>query len=277
MAETLHQVIPDPQPDASATRPTLATRGLTVTASARPLLRKIDLAIRTGEVLGIIGPSGAGKSTLLKSLNRLIDLESPPLRLTGRVEYHGHSIYAPGVDPDRLRTRIGMLFQQPVIFPHSIFHNVLFGVRHVERPRRREWPEIVEIALRRASLWQEVKDRLHEPAVQLSAGQQQRLCLARALAVRPEVLLLDEPTSALDPRSTEAIEELIRSLKANHAVVLVTHNPAQARRVTDRLACICMHDGAGELLADGPTPEVISSQHCYTTIDDLEQEVRLVR
>ena len=191
-----------------AARPLLAARGLSVHAGTRVLLRQVDLQIRQGEVTGIIGPSGAGKSTLLKALNRTAELESPPLEVRGEVEIDGVSLYGRSVDADQLRRRIGILFQQPVIFPLSVRANVLFGVHHHERLNRRQAAERLEETLVRAALWTELADRLDEPASTLSLGQQQRLCLARALAVRPEVLLMDEPTSALDPHSTEAIEEL---------------------------------------------------------------------
>lgn len=224
----------------------LETRGLTVTAGGRPLLRAVDLAVRRGEVLGLLGPSGAGKTTFLRSLNRLTDL-IPGLAVAGEVRFEGRSIHAPGVDVDALRLRVGMIFQQPVTFPGSILQNVLFGLRRVGRAPRREWPDRAEQALRQVALWEEVAHRLHERAAGLSVGQQQRLCLARALAVEPEVLLLDEPTSALDPRSTELIEELVRGLRGLRTVVLVTHNLGQAERVADRIACFELRDGAGEL------------------------------
>jgi phosphate transport system ATP-binding protein len=149
---------------------------------------------------------------------------------------------------DTLRAHIGMLFQQPVVFPKSIFQNVIFGTRHLGRVPRRHWPEVAERALCEAALWDEVKDRLHEPALRLSVGQQQRLCLARTLAVDPEVILMDEPTSALDPRSTEAIEALILSLRETRTIVLVTHSLGQARRVADYLACVAVRGGAGEII-----------------------------
>lgn len=214
--------------------PALETRRLSVSVGRRALLRPIDLRIEPGRVHGILGPSGAGKTTLLRCLNRLIDLV-PELAVSGEVLLHGRSIYDRKVDVDSLRARIGMIFQQPVVFPGSIAGNVLFGVRHTRRLPRRAWPERVERALREAALWEEVRDRLREPAARLSVGQQQRLCLARALAAEPEILLLDEPTSALDALSTAAIEELILRLRPQHTIVLVTHNQQQARRVADCL------------------------------------------
>lgn len=239
--------------------PVFRLTDLTVTAGKRALLSGVSLDIPPGGVFGLLGPSGAGKSTLLKSLNRLIEL-TPGLKLTGQIAFQGQPIYASGVNPDDLRSRIGMLFQQPVVFPKSILANVLFGVRHLGKIPRSAWAATAEQAIRSASLWEEVKDRLKQPAGRLSIGQQQRLCLARALASGPEVILMDEPTSALDPRSTEAIEELILRLRERHTIVLVTHNLRQARRVCDRLAFISVREETGRLLATGSCDEVLSRQ-----------------
>jgi phosphate transport system ATP-binding protein len=247
-------------PEALETAPAAAvleTRGLSVATGRRPLLRSIDLRIEPRRVLGILGPSGAGKTTLLRCLNRLIDL-TPQLAVSGEILLHGRSIRGREVDADALRTRVGMLFQQPVVFPGSIADNVLFGVRHTQRLHRREWPERIERALREAALWEEVRHRLREPAASLSAGQQQRLCLARALAGEPEILLLDEPTSALDAGSTAAIEELILRLRERHAIVLVTHGLRQARRVADSLVYLAVRDGAGEVVESGPCEDLFS-------------------
>lgn len=241
--------------------PVLEARRLTVRTRRRALLRDVSLAVPRGTVLALVGPSGAGKTTLLKCFNRLLDL-SAGLSVEGEVLLDGQPIYRRGVDADRLRTRIGMIFQQPVIFPGSVFRNVAFGLRH-EVPKRR-WPERVEAALREAALWDEARDRLGEPAAELSVGQQQRLCLARALALRPEVVLMDEPTGSLDPASTRAIEEQVRLLAESHTVVLVTHDLGQARRVSDRLGVVLprpgrlpsetrSHGRVGELVEVGPT------------------------
>ncbi len=248
--------------------PILSVRGLGVRAGGRTLLRGVNLEITPRQVFGIIGPSGAGKSTLLRCLNRLVDL-SPGFRVEGDVLFHGRSIFARDVDPDALRGRIGTLFQQPAVFPTTIYRNVLFGVRHLGKTPRKEWPQVAEHALHEASLWQEVKDRLHDSALRLSVGQQQRLCLARTLATGPEVILMDEPTSALDPRSTEAIEELILRLKAQRTVVLVTHNIKQARRVTDWLACLCVRDSAGELVESACCDAMLDSPCCQEVVEYL--------
>jgi phosphate transport system ATP-binding protein len=177
----------------------LEVRDLTVTAGKRTILRKVNLRVSANQVYGLIGASGSGKSTLLKCLNRMIDL-TPGLKVSGDVLFHGHSIWDPSVRADDLRGQIGMLFQQPVVFPKSIYQNVIFGIRHLGACARSDWPEVAERALREAAIWDEVKDRLREPALRLSVGQQQRLCLARTLASEPEVILMDEPTSALAPR-----------------------------------------------------------------------------
>lgn len=250
-------------------QPILETRDLTVRAGQRELLRNVSLSITPRQAFGIIGPSGAGKSTLLKCLNRLVEL-TPGLRVSGEVRFHNDSIYAPGVDVDALRARIGILFQQPVVFPKSIFQNVIFGTRHLGKVPRREWPEVVERALHEAALWNEVKDRLNDSALRLSVGQQQRLCLARTLAVDPEVILMDEPTSALDPKSTGAIEELILQLKQKRTVVLVTHNLAQASRVADWLACIEVRNGTGALAECAACSEVLKNRGSAPTASCCE-------
>jgi phosphate transport system ATP-binding protein len=244
-------------PDESEADAVLEARNLSIATSQRALLRGINLRIPPRSVFGIIGPSGAGKSTLLRCLNRLIDLD-PHLRREGDVLFHGSSIFARDVDPDALRARVGMLFQQPVIFPGSIEKNVLFGAIRHRRLGRRAREEIVEGALRDAALWDEVKDRLGERAAQLSVGQQQRLCLARTLAVQPEVILMDEPTSALDVKSTEAIERTIQVVSQTRSVVLVTHNIGQAERLANRVAQIGIRGNAGEVLRAGLCREVLA-------------------
>lgn len=231
-------------------KPLLDVREIQVRTGSKVILRDTSFTLEQGEVFGLIGPSGAGKSTLLRCLNRLNDLV-PGLQVQGDVLLHGQSVYSAGGDVNTLRTRVGMLFQQPVVFPETIAENVLFGARRVRSLSSSERSSLVESSLREVALWEEVRDRLHCPATVLSVGQQQRLCLARALAVGPEVILMDEPTSALDPKSTAAIEELVLRLKERLAIVIVTHNIAQARRVTDRLACICIRDGVGQIVEQG--------------------------
>ena len=249
----------------------IETRDLSVTAGAHTILRSVSFTVEPNTVFGIIGPSGAGKSTLLRTLNRLTDL-TPALRVRGDVLLNGDSIYRSSVDPDSVRARVGMLFQQPVVFPQSIFNNVLFGARRVGKIARGDQARIVEEALIEAALWPEVKDRLKAPAVSLSVGQQQRLCLARSLAVRPEIILMDEPTSALDPKSTQAIEDLIVRLKERHTIVLVTHNVAQARRVTDWLACLCVRDDAGEIVESACCDVMLGNPQCREVIEFLSRD-----
>ncbi|MDQ6655149.1 MAG: phosphate ABC transporter ATP-binding protein [Verrucomicrobiota bacterium] len=241
---------------------------LNVTAGGKTLLRDVHVTISSRQVFGIIGPSGAGKSTFLRCLNRLTDL-TPDLRVRGEVQFNGTSVRDASVDPDALRARIGFLFQQPVVFPKNIIENVLFGVRHLRRRSRGEFAELAERALTEAALWSEVRDRLHDSALNLSVGQQQRLCLARALACEPEAILMDEPTSALDPKSTDAIEELILKLKERHTIVLVTHNIGQARRVTDWLACICVRDGAGTVAETACCDALLENPQCQEVVEYL--------
>ena len=255
-------------PPGVVTAPVLEVRGLSVRAGAKPLLRDINFAVRPGQVFGLIGPSGSGKSTLLRCLNRLSDL-IPGLHVSGDVALHGTSIYAADADVNALRAKVGMLFQQPVVFPASVEDNVLFGAQRLRPLSRSDRAALVESALREAALWDEMKDRLRTAATLLSVGQQQRLCLARTLAVQPQVILMDEPTSALDPKSTQAIEDLIVRLKTRHTIVLVTHNVAQARRVTDWLACVCVRDGAGEIVESACCDAVLSNPQCREVIEYL--------
>ena len=209
------------------------TRDVSVSYGPKLAVRGVSLKVRRNEITALIGPSGCGKSTFIRVLNRMNDL-IPGARVEGSVLYHGVDLYGPGVDPVQVRKRIGMVFQKPNPFPKSIYDNVAFGPRVVGM--QEDLDEIVESALRRAALWDEVKDRLKTNAFGMSGGQQQRLCIARALATRPDVLLMDEPCSALDPISTARIEDLMVELKADHSIVIVTHNMQQAARVSDRTA-----------------------------------------
>jgi phosphate transport system ATP-binding protein len=202
-------------------------------------LKGIGMAIARNRVTAFIGPSGCGKSTLLRCFNRMNDLV-PSARIEGRIELDGQNIYDPKVQVAQLRQRVGMVFQKPNPFPKSIYENVAYGLRLQGKKGRRTLDDIVEKALRGAALWDEVKDRLHDNALGMSGGQQQRLVIARAIAVEPEVLLLDEPASALDPISTLKIEELIDDLKSKYTIVIVTHNMQQAARVSDYTAFMYM-------------------------------------
>ncbi|GIU92692.1 MAG: phosphate import ATP-binding protein PstB [Acidimicrobiia bacterium] len=206
--------------------------GLTVTYGSVTAVEGVNLDIRSREITALIGPSGCGKSTVLRCLNRMNDL-IPSARVGGKVLYHGIDIYDPGVDPVEVRRRIGMVFQKPNPFPKSIYENVAYGARIAGI---RDLDGVVEESLRKAALWDEVKDKLDTSGMALSGGQQQRLCIARALATDPDVLLMDEPCSALDPIATLRIEELMLELKDEYTFVIVTHNMQQAARVSDRTA-----------------------------------------
>jgi phosphate transport system ATP-binding protein len=225
-------------------------------------LHDIDLTIRPRSVTALIGPSGCGKSTFLRSLNRLNDVILDT-RHTGAVRLDGEDVYAAGIDVVNLRQRIGMVFQRWNPFPRSIFDNVAYGPRINGRPTRAELDAIVESALRRAALWDEVKDRLRQSALSLSGGQQQRLCIARALANRPEVLLLDEPCSALDPIATQKIEELLFQLKSELTIVIVTHNLQQAGRVSDETAFFFL----GKVIEHDVTEKIFTSPREKRTED----------
>jgi phosphate transport system ATP-binding protein len=194
---------------------------------------QVNLDIRKNQVTAIIGPSGCGKSTLLRAINRMNEF-IPTVKTTGNITYCGNEIYGQAVDPTEIRRTIGMVFQKPNPFPKSIFNNIIWGPKingFLKDP-----DELVETSLRRAALWDEVKDRLHESALDLSGGQQQRLCIGRAIAMSPDIILMDEPCSALDPKSTARIEDLITELRTNYTIVIVTHNMQQAARVSDETA-----------------------------------------
>lgn len=203
---------------------------ITVWYDGAQAVTKVSMQLERNTVIALIGPSGCGKSTLLRCINRMNDL-IPGARVEGKLYYQGKNIYAPEVNPMEIRFKIGMVFQKPTPFPKSIYENIAFGPRI--NGFQGDLRELVQHALERAALWDEVKDRLHQSAYALSGGQQQRLCIARALAMEPEILLMDEPCSALDPASTAKIEETIAQLKKAYTIVLVTHNLQQAARVSD--------------------------------------------
>ncbi|KMP12532.1 hypothetical protein UR09_00230 [Candidatus Nitromaritima sp. SCGC AAA799-A02] len=232
--------------------------------NGKPILDRVSCAFRANAVTGLVGPSGSGKTTLLRTLSRLND-RIDGFRVEGRVHVVGQEIYGNGVDVYHLRRQVGMIFQKPVVFPKSIYENTVFGLKHLAPQRKREFPGVAERVLKEVLLWEEVKDRLHKPAPTLSQGQQQRLAIARTLAVDPEILLLDEPTSSLDPRSSAAIEDLIVSLKARHTLVLVTHNLAQARRVCDDL--VFLRDGT--VWEQGSCREIFANPEKKETRDYL--------
>ena len=216
-------------------------------------LKNISITIPEKSITAFIGPSGCGKSTFLKTLNRMNDLISS-VRITGEVCYNGQNIYDSSVDVNELRREIGMVFQKPNPFPMSIYDNIAYGSRTHGIKSKVKLDEIVEQSLRDAAIWDEVKDRLKKNALGMSGGQQQRLCIARALAVKPKILLMDEPTSALDPISTSRIEELAIQLKKSYTIVIVTHNMQQAGRISDNTAFFLL----GELIEYGETEKLFS-------------------
>ena len=225
-------------------------------------LKDVNLNLPEKAITAFIGPSGCGKSTLLKSLNRMNDL-IPGCKITGTIALDGQDIYAPQMDVNLLRKRVGMVFQKPNPFPMTVYDNIAYGPRtHGIRGKAR-LDVIVEESLRGAAIWDELKDRLDKSALGLSGGQQQRLCIARALAVKPEVLLMDEPTSALDPISTGKIEELVMQLKKDYTIIMVTHNMQQALRVSDRTAFFLL----GEVVEDDATDKLFSTPKDKRTED----------
>ena len=249
------------EPAAPETEQVLETRGLTAYYGTGPAaVRDVTLAIPRNRVTAIIGPSGCGKSTFIRCLNRMNDT-IPGFRTEGEILYHGIDICARDVDPVIVRRRIGMVFQKPNPFPKSVFENVAFALRALRMP---DVDARVEHALKRAALWDEVRNRLKESALGLSGGQQQRLCIARAIAVEPDVVLLDEPASALDPISTAAIEDLVHELKRDYTIAIVTHNMQQAARVADQTAffnLVGFPDGvaSGALVEVGPTSRIFTN------------------
>jgi phosphate transport system ATP-binding protein len=251
----------EPHPDGRPVANKITVQSLNGYYGPFHALKNVALDVQENEILALIGPSGCGKSTFLRCLNRMNDLIDG-FRVTGSIRLDGEDINASDVDPVVLRTRVGMVFQRPNPFPMSVYDNIAYGPRLYGRPARSELDEIVEHSLRRAALWDEVKDKLKRSALALSGGQQQRLCIARVLAVEPEVLLMDEPASALDPISTLKIEELMRELKESLTIVIVTHNMQQAARVSDRTGFFLL----GELI------EVGQSDVIFTTPTDRRTE-----
>jgi phosphate transport system ATP-binding protein len=232
---------PEALPEAPRAEIKLRVEHLDVYYGAFRAIKRASLAVPAHRVMALIGPSGCGKSTFIRSLNRMHDL-TPGAKVSGRVLLDNRDIYAPDVDPVTIRYRIGMVFQRPNPFPKSIFDNVVYGPRIHGITDRKILMEICERSLRRAALWDEVKDRLDRSALALSGGQQQRLCIARCLSVDPEVILMDEPASALDPIATSKIEDLICDLKREYTVVIVTHSMQQAARISDNTAFFLLGD-----------------------------------
>jgi phosphate transport system ATP-binding protein len=233
-------------------------------------VRDVSMAIHAREITAFIGPSGCGKTTLLRSFNRMNDL-IPSARVEGSLLYHGEDVYGEGVSPVIVRRKIGMVFQKPNPFPKSIYDNVAYGPRLLKWPKQ-SMDDVVEESLRRAALWDEVKDRLTESALGMSGGQQQRLCIARAIATKPDVLLMDEPCSALDPIATLRIEELMQELKSDYSIVIVTHNMQQAARVSDYTAFLTVDidDESGQ--RTGELVEVDRTDRIFTKASDARTE-----
>jgi phosphate transport system ATP-binding protein len=238
-------------------------RKVTVHYGYKQALFDIDLDIRENQVTALIGPSGCGKSTFLRCLNRMNDTIAGA-KVGGAITLDGEDIYDPRIDVVELRARVGMVFQKPNPFPKSIYENVAYGPRiHGLARNKADLQGIVESSLKKAALWNEVKDRIHEPGTGLSGGQQQRLCIARAIAVSPEVILMDEPCSALDPIATAKVEELIDELKQNYTIVIVTHSMQQAARVSQRTAMFHL----GYLVEEGPTEKMFTNPDDKRTQD----------
>lgn len=233
-------------------QPHISIQNLNVHIGKNHILKNINLDIPDKKVTSLIGPSGCGKTTLLKTMNRLLDRQKDVL-VEGKVLVDGENIYDPKVEVTHIRKKMGLLSQRPFPLPMNIYDNIAYGQRIHGNHSKKELDEIVEKYLRGVNLWEEVKDRLKTPATRLSIGQQQRLCLARGLAIEPEIILGDEPTSALDPISTQHIEELFLQLKDKYTIVLVTHILRQARRVSDYIGFVYM----GEIIEFGPTEEIL--------------------
>ena len=241
----------------------VAARGVQVYYGEKQALKDVSVNIPQRSVMAFIGPSGCGKSTFLRCLNRMNDTIEK-CRVLGSITIDGQDIYERSVDAVELRTRVGMVFQKPNPFPKSIFENVAYGPRiHALASNKAELEDIVEKGLRKASLWDEVKDRLHEPGMSLSGGQQQRLCIARTIAIDPEIILMDEPCSALDPIATARIEELIEELRQNYTIIIVTHSMQQAARVSQRTAFFHL----GSLVEEGDTTSIFTNPKDQRTQD----------
>lgn len=246
----------------------LRIQNLSVWYGERQVLHDVSLSIPDRGITAIIGPSGCGKTTLLKSMNRLLEV-TDDVRVSGSVFVDEEDIYAPNVEVTHIRRKMGLLAQRPQVLPMSIYENVAYGPRIHGENRKAVLNELVERYLKVASLWDEVSDRLHSPASRLSIGQQQRLCLARGLAVGPEIILGDEPTSALDPNASQNIEQSLRELKKDYAIIIVTHILRQARRLADHLVFLYL----GEVIEAGPAQEIFHNPKHPLTRRYLEGEI----
>ena len=254
------------QPEPSPGPPIFEVRNVSIFYSAFKAVTDVEMSVHENEITAFIGSSGSGKSTVLRAFNRMNDLV-PGARLEGDIEYRGTSLYASDASPIAVRRRIGMVFQKPNPFPKSVYDNVAYGPRINGQHDKHMLDEIVEASLRRAALWDEVKNRLKSSGLSLSGGQAQRLCIARTIAVEPDVVLMDEPASALDPIATSAIEDLMHDLKTKYTIVIVTHNMQQATRVSDRTAFFSVLTDSkndtrtGVLVEYGPTQQIFEGPH----------------
>jgi phosphate transport system ATP-binding protein len=262
-------VRPTAEAPSVAREPVFELEDVTVSYGGQPAVADVSMPIFHKQITAIIGPSGCGKSTLIRTLNRMNDL-IPSASVEGRVMYHGEDLYGENVDPVEVRKRIGMVFQKPNPFPKSIYDNVAFGPRVLGMDG--DMDDIVEQALHKAALWDEVKDRLDSNAFGMSGGQQQRLCIARCVAVNPDVILMDEPCSALDPISTAKIEDLMFELKEQFSIVIVTHNMQQAARVSDMTAFLIVKLDADEKHRQGRLVEYDETEKIFTNPSDQRTE-----
>ena len=266
------EVSPETTSDPTVANGVLETKDMDISYGDFKAVAEVNIAFAFNEISALIGPSGCGKSTVLRSLNRMNDL-IPSAHLDGEVRYHGENIYAPGVDPVEIRRRIGMVFQKPNPFPKSIFDNIAWGAKiNGFKGTKAELGDLVEEALVRAALWDEVKDKLKDSGLSLSGGQQQRLCIARTIATQPDVILMDEPCSALDPIATLRIEELMIQLKQDYSIIIVTHNMQQAARVSDKTAFFNVAldtkgQRTGYLVEFSPTDELFTTPKEKATED----------
>lgn len=241
----------------------IETKGLNLWYGGFHAIKEVNAAFSGKMITAMIGPSGCGKSTILRTFDRMNDLIEG-VRTTGEVLIDGENILSPGTDLVKLRKKVGMVFQRPNPFPLSVYENIVFGQRiHADRPRREDLDGIVERSLKSVLLWDELKEKLHSPALALSLEQKQRLCIARLIAVKPEVLLMDEPCSTLDPQATARVEELMRELKREYTIIIVTHNMQQAARVSDETGFMLL----GELVEFGPTHQIFTAPRDKRTED----------
>ena len=256
-----------PPPLSQAEETSISFKNFHVWINDQHILKDLNLSFQKNAINCIIGPSGGGKSTLIRSINRIND-ETPGFASQGGLLFNNEDIYQKNYNNTELRSQVGMVFQKPCVFPCSIEENLLFGVRFQKKLSKRQRIEIVEQGLKDVALWSEVKHRLTDPATSLSLGQQQRLCLARSLALEPKVILLDEPTASLDPLSTRAIETLMLQLKEKYTIIFVTHNIAQAKRIADNLSFLC----EGELVEQGTIKQIVNHAKDQRTVDYLSEK-----